>query len=404
MTGSATVLHSESGRQSRALAAKHDLLTPVRTVSHDSETLSTGFGLCLSGGGYRAMLFHAGSLLRLNEAGLLPTLKRISSVSGGSIISALLATRWRELGLDRAAVGRDFERLVIAPARTLASRTLDLPCVVKGWMTIGSTINDRLAASYREALFGGKTLQDLPGDPDFVFNSTNLQTGELWRFSKRLQGDSRVGTMRDPDTDLGRVVAASSAFPPVLSPAIFTLEAGKLVGGSDPTVACPPYTTRAVLADGGIYDNLGLETVWESHSGVLISDAGGHMPDIPRPGRIWATQAVRVLHAVDNQVRDLRKRQALSSFIEKTREGTYWGIRSHVRDYKLDQPLLEPADSEIEALARLPTRLAKIAPENQDRLINWGYLICDTALRRWTDPPPAPGKLPYPGVGLGGGR
>src|SRR5262245_28221555 len=44
-----------------------------------------GIALCLSGGGYRAMLFHLGALWRLNEAGLLSQLKRISSVSGGSI-------------------------------------------------------------------------------------------------------------------------------------------------------------------------------------------------------------------------------------------------------------------------------------------------------------------------------
>src|SRR5262249_61574641 len=44
-----------------------------------------GMALCLSGGGYRAMIFHVGVLWRLNEAGLLGSLKRVSSVSGGSI-------------------------------------------------------------------------------------------------------------------------------------------------------------------------------------------------------------------------------------------------------------------------------------------------------------------------------
>jgi NTE family protein len=40
-----------------------------------------GTALCLSGGGYRAMLFHVGALWRLYEARLLPSLKRVSSVS-----------------------------------------------------------------------------------------------------------------------------------------------------------------------------------------------------------------------------------------------------------------------------------------------------------------------------------
>ena len=54
-------------------------------------------GLCLSGGGYRAAVFHLGSLIRLNEAGLLPRLRTVSSVSGGSIIAAFLGLRWDPL-------------------------------------------------------------------------------------------------------------------------------------------------------------------------------------------------------------------------------------------------------------------------------------------------------------------
>src|SRR3712207_5709613 len=53
-----------------------------------------GLALCLSGGGYRAALFHLGALRRLDEVGLLAKASMISSVSGGSIVSGLLATRF----------------------------------------------------------------------------------------------------------------------------------------------------------------------------------------------------------------------------------------------------------------------------------------------------------------------
>src|ERR1700755_3352983 len=56
-----------------------------------------GIGIALSGGGFRAMLFHAGVLARMNELGLLAKAKRISSVSGGSIISGALAIKWADL-------------------------------------------------------------------------------------------------------------------------------------------------------------------------------------------------------------------------------------------------------------------------------------------------------------------
>ncbi len=56
-------------------------LSPVADAAADEP--AAGIALCLSGGGYRAMLFHLGALLRLNELGYLARLDRISSVSGG---------------------------------------------------------------------------------------------------------------------------------------------------------------------------------------------------------------------------------------------------------------------------------------------------------------------------------
>ena len=46
---------------------------------------------------------------------------------------------------------------------------------------------------------------------------------------------------------------------------------------------------------------------------------------------------------------------------------------------------------------RLATRLAAMPDDTQERLINWGYAVCDAAMRRWVDhslPPPA--GFPYP--------
>jgi len=64
---------------------------PLSTTSlagKPQELPQDGIVLCLSGGGYRAMLFHPGALWRLNEAGCLPKLARVSNVSGGSIVAA----------------------------------------------------------------------------------------------------------------------------------------------------------------------------------------------------------------------------------------------------------------------------------------------------------------------------
>ncbi|HEX9415372.1 MAG TPA: patatin-like phospholipase family protein, partial [Gaiellaceae bacterium] len=67
---------------------------PVLGIPGDADRAEPGIALCLSGGGYRAMLFHLGALWRLNEAGYLPKLDRVSSVSGGSMTNGALALSW----------------------------------------------------------------------------------------------------------------------------------------------------------------------------------------------------------------------------------------------------------------------------------------------------------------------
>ncbi len=387
----------------RAEHASRGVGTPAirRAPDGDEDGPVPGVGLCLSGGGYRAMLFHVGSLWRLNEAGYLPKLDRVSSVSGGSITAGMLALRWSELKFDGAGTASNFEAEVAKPLRAFADKTIDVAAVLLGALLPGLTINGRLARSYRK-LFGAATLRALPPHPEFVFDATSLQSGDLWRFSGRVEGDWRVGTREAPDTQLARVVGASSAFPPLLSPARFSFPAGALRAGSDPEVNTAAYTTKVVLSDGGVYDNLGLEAVWSRFQQVLVSDAGGHMGNDPRPAAFWPLQILRVLNVIDNQVRDLRKRQAVLSFIDGQRTGTYWGIRSHVRDFGLPDPIADPSDQAVLALAGVPTRLARLSTEVQERLINWGYVICDTALRAHVDPAQPRGQLPYPAAGLGG--
>jgi NTE family protein len=375
---------------------------PVSEIPPDrGEEPTEDWGLCLSGGGYRAMLFHLGGILRLNEAGLLSRLSRISSVSGGSITAATLGTRWGKLDWHEGAARKLHEQL-IEPVRALAHHTIDLPAVVEGLAPFTS-VGQRVAHAYREHLFGDSTLQALPQEPGprFVICATNLESGVLFRFSRPYVADWRVGTVRDPDIEVADAVAASSAFPPVLSPfeidlrhaAWETVPGNELVGNG--------YRGKIALSDGGVYDNLGLETVWKRCRTVLVSDGGGHMPDDPDPPHDWPRQTLRVLKVIDNQVRDLRKRQTVASYELRLRNGTYWGIRSDVADYHLPDALPCPPD-QTRALAEIPTRLKKIDDIHQERLINWGYAICDTALRRWVQAAlPRPERLPYPESGVG---
>ena len=162
----------------------------------------TGIGLCLSGGGYRAMLFHLGALWRINNAGLLPKLDRISSVSGGSITSGVLAMNWARLAFDANGVSAAFDAEVTLPIRRLAGKTIDEGSIVGGLISPFSRIPDKIEGHYRDELFGDATLQHLPDRPRFVFNASNLQSAVLWRFSKPYMGDYRVGRIRAPNVAL----------------------------------------------------------------------------------------------------------------------------------------------------------------------------------------------------------
>ena len=82
--------------------------------------LTDALALCLSGGGYRAMLFHLGTLCYLNDAGYLPKLDRVSSVSGGSITAGLLALRWKQLQFDATGKATNFAAVVADPIRKMA--------------------------------------------------------------------------------------------------------------------------------------------------------------------------------------------------------------------------------------------------------------------------------------------
>ena len=378
-----------------------DSSSPVRDEGSSAAAapLRAAPALCLSGGGYRAMVFHLGVLWRLNDAGYLPKLERISSVSGGSITAGVLGLRWNDLKFDARGVSGAFQDVVVAPIRALAGQTLDAKAIVGGIFSPG-TVAEKVAAAYDRELFHGATLQALPDSPRFVINATNVQSGAVWRFSKPYMADYRVGRVDRPTLPLATAVAASSAFPPVLSPLEIDLPPGLVQSQAGGDLCREPFTTHVVLTDGGVYDNMGLETVWKRYQTVLVSDGGGKTQPEEEPDEDWAQHSLRILNLIDNQVRSLRKRQVIDAFKAKTRHGAYWGIRTNIADYQLPDALPCPFDRTLE-LANTPTRLKRMDAALQEGLINWGYAVCDAALRRHVDPAiPKAAGFPYPGRGV----
>lgn len=366
-----------------------------------SEGVQPGIGLALSGGGFRATLFHLGSLWRLNELGYLPKLDRVSSVSGRSITAGRLAARWSQLQWKND-VAVNFQTEVVAPLREFCTRSIDGPAIGEGALLPWKRVSDVVQEAYEDHLLGKATLPALPDRPRFVFNATNFATGVSFRFSKPYAGDYRIGLLRNPPFRVALPVTASSAFPPFLSPVIVEPDpaAFERTEGAD-LYDRGEYRRRLVLTDGGVYDNLGLETVWNRYQTVLVSDAGAPFHLDPDPGTEWMKQSLRALDVTTNQARALRKRALIADFTGQARTGAYWGIMTEIAGYHLPDALPVSEDA-TQYLMTLRTRLNPFSDGEQCRFINGGYALCDAALRKYLIPGQAvkPPAWPYPASAL----
>jgi NTE family protein len=163
----------------------------------------------------------------------------------------------------------------------------------------------------------------------------------------------------------------------------------------------PPFTTKVELADGGVYDNLGLETAYKRYRTLLVSDAGAAFKAVEDVSNDWAGLSYRVLNVIDNQVRSLRKRLLVNAFNKKERFGAYWGIGQDIGIYEARPTNLRCPYPATLALASIDTDLASKDARTQERLINWGYALCDASVRTWLDRSlPQPAGFPYPDSGV----
>ena len=369
--------------------------------------VKNGTGMAVSGGGFRATLFHLGAFWRMNDLGYLKKINRISSVSGGSITAALLGLKWKKLKFNENGSALNFKDEVAKPLQDFCSQKVDVPAVLGGWLSIFKSPGDIITKRYNR-LFKGTTLRDLPRDDDgprFIIYATNLQTGSSFRFSRPYMGDYLIGLSDDPRVSLAQAVAASSAFPPVLTPIM--LDGSSITwrdGDNQKLKNQADFKNDIYLSDGGVYDNLGLETIWRTFETVIVSDAGAPFKFQSKPWLLKFSQLKKMLRVLDitvNQTRALRKRQLINDFKNNIRKGTYWGIATHINDYDLPDAMVKDNENTA-ALKGIRTRLDSFSEKEQGQLINWGYALCDAAIRKHVQTNlPAPDGFPIPEVCIG---
>lgn len=342
----------------------------------------TGIGLALSGGGFRAALFHLGALRRLNELGILANLRTISSVSGGSILSAHLATR---ITWPLSGVVQDWEERVAKPFRALTSLNIRNAPVLKryllpwNWWNSGVQVKT-LAAEYESKLTKLK-LVDLPSKPNFIYCATDLAFGVDWNFRRDCMGDYQAGYIRPtpPDWPVARAVAASSCFPPVFDPLRMPFSPSRYKDGKAQGPDADTARAGISLSDGGVYDNLGLEPIWKDHAIVLSSD-GGAVFDFEADKNFFG-RVQRYVSIQGNQALALRKRWLISNFLSGVMQGTYWGIASMTANYG---PKAPPGYSEdvVNMIGKIRTDLDRFSDAEKAVLENHGYLLAEAAVQQ----------------------
>jgi predicted acylesterase/phospholipase RssA len=325
-----------------------------QVIVEDLGRIEGKLGLALSGGGFRASLFHIGVLARLAELDLLRHIEVISCVSGGSIVGAHYYLLLRKLLQEKAdgsitrehyvAIVNDLlqqflagvqknVRMRVAADLFTNLRMLFQPSHYSRTQRLGdlyethlySQIDDGEGKGERwlnEAFILPKNQDGQYADafspradnwrrgskvPMLVLNATTLNTGRNWQFTASFMGEPlSYGTAADATERLDPVyfseaperwrqfrlgdAVAASS----CVPALFT-----------PIVIPDLFKGRTVrLVDGGVHDNQGIRALLDQDCDVLVvSDASGQMDSLINPPHSEIGVALRTNTVLQARVR-----------------------------------------------------------------------------------------------------
>jgi len=296
--------------------------------------------LALSGGGFRASIFHLGVLRRIAELGWLGRVDVISAVSGGAILAGYLALHWNRL-LEEGGNVDAFEDVISRPFLEIVQRENFIRrWALRLWeppfrkLRDGAFTRTTLAGElYSELFFEGQCCTDLPARPYLILNAASLLSIRAWRFTRDGLGDSRIGyaAWGDRPLRIGDAVAASAAFPPLFPP--------PRIRSADYSFGPPPYGENPLpprkyipLSDGGVYDNLGVEAVQKAtplpglaqplpvSEFLIVSDAGYPAQHRFRSSGIPMLSEALLLYRVDDIAREQVCAQRRRDLIAKFRD------------------------------------------------------------------------------------
>ena len=382
-------------------------------------------GLALSGGGFRASIFHLGVIRRLEELRIMKDVAVISAVSGGSIIAAYyviemedrLRARRREIqqtpqSIDSIRleifeeIAADFLTALDHNLRTRAMIFSPFYHTFKWVRTLwpGYSRSDLMQTEYDRWFYKGNSLDQLPSvtgvsrqeqcsllaGPKLILNTTSLMTGKRVGFSREpVSGFNELKQVNTNVLKLSRIVGASSAVPGLFPP---TSVSGDL------------------LVDGGVADNQGIASLVgsdidrgskdDSDSGenlddfdvLLVSDASGQFEQAHRMSLTALPVLNRTTSILQFQVRNKQLDMLIHWKINgrkgngramRDREFAFVHLFLNLKDRRVnggDVPRLP--EEYIAGLGRIRTDLDQFSLIERESLMYHGYTLIDAQIQR----------------------
>lgn len=336
--------------------------------------------LALSGGGHRAAAYHLGVLKYLAEHGLLERVSDISSVSGGSIVIGQVFhsngsnLKWPDSKTFLSHSLPHCKKQIVE--HSLENSFIKRMFTPKNWSLFGHRAN-LMARALKNLWSMSASMKHLPAKPNWVINGSANISGNRWYVEHKNKhyrmGCRDLGLVDCSNFPIADAIAISAAYPGVIGPYRLKNQEWDIY-----------------LSDGGLYDNLALEPLFDVEQRslkpdleadfLLVSDAGMSIPR-KRLAPFWrpVLRTLRLIEVINHQVRSLRLRTLLP-FIESNRNSAcYLAIGTSAETVKAENfsNYRFLSDQQVALAKSTPTTLDCLSEEAFDLLVRHGY---ETAL------------------------
>lgn len=351
-------------------------------------------GIALSGGGIRATIFHLGVLKWMAENNMLEEIARISSVSGASLCVGLIYShsnnRWPTSAEYLNSVLPKIQEVILK--KDIEKITLKRLIISPWWWN--KKVNLLAKTLQKHWGISGK-ITDLEKSPVWYINCTTYETGKRFRFTQENMGDYQLGYVEKPDISVADAAASSAGFPILIGPYKMRTDRYSWTESYYPNTDSIPRDKYIHLWDGGVYDNLGMESVYKLDNGgslaeglnyVVVSNASAPGGYQKRKSGLSGRNLRRLLGIAMDQVGALRNRNVMD-YIKRTQNGMYFnigntaqaiaeasGVPSGLKDKLIAQCM---TSSDALKVRNYSTTLSKPSKPDFELILRHGYEVAE---------------------------